>query len=87
MILIILLPIAAPSYAFDMDVALATYQARTVKNWISLHHAVRFNPPNIVTFLMKSGSSAHERTSVGLSAIDMARNVNDYHLLSILGAR
>jgi hypothetical protein len=61
--------------------------ARTVKNWIPLHHAVRFRHPNIVNFLMKRGSSAHEKTSDGLNAIDMAGNVNDYRMLSILGAR
>jgi len=65
----------------------AYIKARTVKNWIPLHHAVRFNHPNIVNFLLKRGSSAHDKTSDGLSAIDMARNVNDYRLLSILGAR
>ena len=58
-------------------------KARTVENWIPLHHAA----PNIVNLLVKRGSSTHERTSDGLSAIDMARNVNDYRLLSILGAR
>jgi ankyrin repeat protein len=65
----------------------AYIKARTVKNWTPLHHAVRFSHPNIVNYLMKRGSSAHEKTSDGLSAIDMARNVNDYRLLSILGAR
>ncbi len=65
----------------------AYIKARTVKNWIPLHHAVRFSHPNIVNYLMKRGSSAHEKTSDGLSAIDMARSVNDYRLLSILGAR
>lgn len=61
--------------------------ARTIKNWIPLHHAVRFSHPNIVNYLIKRGSSAGVRTSDGLSAIDMAKNVNDYRLLSILGAR
>ncbi len=65
----------------------AHIKARTVKNWTPLHHAVRFSHPNIVNYLMKRGSSAHEKTSDGLSAIDMARNVIDYRLLSILGAR
>jgi len=60
--------------------------ARTVKNWIPLHHAVRFRHANIVNYLINHGSSANERTSDGLSAIDMARNVNDYRLLTILGA-
>ncbi len=61
--------------------------ARTVKNWIPLHHAVRFRHYNIANFLVKRGSPVGERTSDGLSAVDMARNVNDHRLLSILGAR
>lgn len=65
----------------------AFVNARTVKNWIPLHHAVRFRHPNIVNYLIKRGSPASARTSDGLSAIDMAKNVNDYRLLSILGAR
>lgn len=65
----------------------AYINAATVKNWVPLHHAVRFRHPNIVNFLMKRGSSATRRTSDGLSAIDMARNANNYRLLSLLGAR
>lgn len=65
----------------------ANVNAQTVKNWIPLHHAVRFRHPNIVNFLKQRGSWANARTSDGLSAIDMAKNNNDYRLLSILGAR
>jgi len=65
----------------------AWVNAPTIKNWIPLHHAVRFRHPNIANFLMQRGSSASSRTSDGLSAIDMARNNNDYRLLSIMGAR
>ncbi|MEB8431275.1 ankyrin repeat domain-containing protein [Cocleimonas sp. KMM 6892] len=65
----------------------AYVNAPTVKNWIPLHHAVRFRHPNIVNFLINHGSSPQSRTSDGLTAVDMARNVNDYRLLSILGAR
>ena len=65
----------------------AYVNATTEKNWIPLHHAVRFRHPNIVNYLINHGSSAHSRTSDGLTAIDMANNVNDYRLLSILGAR
>ena len=65
----------------------AFVNAKTVKNWIPLHHAVRFRHPNIVNFLINHGSSAYSRTSDGLTAVDMAKNINDYRLLSILGAR
>ena len=65
----------------------ANVNAQTVKNWIPLHHAVRFRHPNVVNFLIQRGSYAAARTSDGLSPVDMARNNNDYRLLSILGAR
>lgn len=65
----------------------AYVNARTIKNWIPLHHAVRFRHANIVNYLLQRGSSPVARTSDGLSSIDMAKNVNDYRLLSILGAR
>ncbi len=65
----------------------AYVNAKTIKNWIPLHHATRFNRPNIVNYLLKHNSSAYQRTSDGLSSIDMAKNLNDKRLLSILGAR
>lgn len=65
----------------------AYVNAPTVKKWIPLHHAVRFKHPNIVNYLIKHGAAPHSRTSDGLTAVDMARNAQDYRLLSILGAR
>jgi hypothetical protein len=65
----------------------AYIHARTVKNWFPLHHSVRFRHANIANFLVQNGASPHARTSDGLSAIDMANNVNDLRLLSILGSR
>jgi len=65
----------------------AYVNAPTVKNWIPLHHAVRFRHPNIVNFLMKHHATPYTRTSDGLSAIDMARNAKDYRILGLLGAR
>ena len=65
----------------------AYVNARTVKNWIPLHHAVRFRHPNIANFLKQHGSQLNTRTSDGFSAIDMAGNMKNYRLLSILGAR
>jgi ankyrin repeat protein len=65
----------------------AYVKAATVKNWIPLHHAVRFRHHNIANFLIERGSSAYARTSDGLTAIDMAKNMKDYRLLSILGAQ
>ena len=65
----------------------AYVSARTVKNWIPLHHATRFNHPNIVNYLLQHKSSPYAQTSDGMSSIDMAKNVNNNRLLSILGAR
>jgi len=65
----------------------AYVSARTVKDWIPLHHATRFNHPNIVNYLLQHNSSAQAQTSDGMSAIDMARTVNNNRMLSILGAR
>lgn len=61
--------------------------ARTVKQWLPLHHATRFRHANIANYLMKRGLSPHFKTSDGYSAIDMARTNNDRQLLSIYGAR
>ncbi len=65
----------------------AYVNAKTVKNWVPLHHAVRFRHPNIVNFLVNHGASIYSRTSDGLTAMDMAKNMNNDRLLSILGAR
>ncbi len=65
----------------------AYINAPTIKKWLPLHHAVRFRHPNIVNFLIKRGALPGARTSDGLSAIDMAKNINDYRMMSILGAR
>jgi len=65
----------------------AYVSARTIKNWIPLHHATRFNHPNIVNYLLQHKSSARAQTSDGMSSIDMAKTVNNNRMLSILGAR
>ena len=65
----------------------AYVNAKTIKNWIPLHHATRFNRPNIVNYLLKHNSSPYQRTTDGMSAIDMAKSLNDNRLLSILGVR
>ena len=65
----------------------AYVKAPTVKNWIPLHHAVRFRHPNIVSFLLEKGSSPHARTTDGLSAIDMAKSHRDNRMLALMGAR
>ena len=65
----------------------ANIHARTIKNWIPLHHAVRFQHPNIVNYLIQRGSPANARTSDGYSSIDIAKSMQDYRILSLLGSR
>ncbi|MEE9444404.1 MAG: ankyrin repeat domain-containing protein [Cocleimonas sp.] len=65
----------------------AYLHARTVKNWLPLHHATRFRHANIANYLKKRGSSVYARTSDGMSAIDMAKSMNDKRLQHVLGAR
>ena len=65
----------------------AYIHALTVKNWHPIHHAVHFRHPRVANFLIGRGSSSHARTSDGLSAIDMANNNRDYHMLSLIGGR
>jgi len=65
----------------------AYLNARTIKNWLPLHHATRFRHANIANYLKQQGSSPYARTSDGLSAIDMAKSLNDKRLIHILTAR
>ncbi len=65
----------------------AYVNAPTVKRWIPLHHAVRFRHHNIANFLIHRGAPSYARTSDGLTAVDIARNVNDARMLGLLGAR
>ena len=65
----------------------ANLHARTIKNWMPLHHATRFRHANITNYLMQRGASPYARTSDGLSAIDMAKSVDDKRLLYVLGVR
>ena len=61
--------------------------AKTVKQWLPIHHATRFRHANIVRYLMQKGLSPNFRTSEGYSSIDMARTNHDRQLLNIFGAR
>ena len=65
----------------------ANIHARTVNNWLPIHHATRFRHAQIANYLKQRGSAIYARTSDGLSAVDMAKAVNDSRILGIFGVR
>ena len=65
----------------------ANINARTINNWLPIHHATRFRHAQIANYLKQRGSPIHAKTSDGLSAIDMAKALNDQRILGIFGAR
>jgi len=65
----------------------AYVHSRTVKNWLPLHHATRFNHANIAHYLIQQGASPYARTSDGMSAIDIAKQLKDKRLIYILNGR
>jgi len=62
----------------------ANMNARTVGNWIPLHHAVRFNRQNVANYLMAKGAPAYYKTSDGLSSLDIAKAVRNQRLISLV---
>lgn len=65
----------------------ANINARTINNWLPIHHATRFRHAQIANYLKQKGSQIYAKTSDGLSAIDMARALNDRRILGIFGVR
>lgn len=65
----------------------ANINARTINNWLPIHHATRFRHAQIANYLKQRGSPIHAKTSDGLSAVDMARTMNDQRILGIFGVR
>ncbi len=65
----------------------ANINARTINNWLPIHHATRFSHAQIANYLKQRGSPIYAKTSDGLSAVDMARAVNDRRILGIFGIR
>ncbi len=65
----------------------ANINARTVNNWLPIHHATRFRHAQIANYLKQKGSPIYAKTSDGMSAVDMARTLNDTRILGIFGIR
>ena len=65
----------------------ANINSRTINNWLPIHHATRFRHAQIANYLKQRGSPIYAKTSDGLSAVDMARTMNDRRILGIFGVR
>ena len=65
----------------------ANINARTINNWLPIHHATRFRHAQIANYLKQKGSPIYAKTSDGLSAVDMAKALNDRRILGIFGVR
>lgn len=65
----------------------ANIHSRTINNWLPIHHATRFRHAHIANYLKQRGSQIYARTSDGLSAVDMAKALNDRRILGIFGVR
>lgn len=65
----------------------ANLHARTITNWQPIHHATRFRHAQIANYLKQRGSQIYAKTSDGMSAVDMARAVNDRRILGVFGVR
>lgn len=65
----------------------ANINARTINNWLPIHHATRFRHLQIAHYLKQKGSQIYAKTSDGLSAVDMAKALNDRRILGVFGVR
>ncbi|MEH6456642.1 MAG: ankyrin repeat domain-containing protein [Cocleimonas sp.] len=65
----------------------ANINGRTINNWLPIHHATRFRHAQIANYLKQKGSQIYAKTSDGLSAVDMAKALNDRRILGIFGVR
>ena len=62
----------------------ANINARTRNNWIPLHHAVRFNRPQVANYLMAKGAPPHFKTGDGLDAFDIAANMGNTRMINMV---
>lgn len=65
----------------------ANIHSRTINNWQPIHHATRFRHAQIANYLKQKGSQIYAKTSDGMSAVDMARAVNDRRIMGVFGVR
>jgi len=62
----------------------ANINARTRTNWIPLHHAVRFNRPQVANYLMAKGAPPHFKTDDGLDSFDIAVNMSNSRMINMV---
>jgi len=62
----------------------ANINARTRNNWIPLHHAVRFNRPQVANYLMAKGAPPHFKTGDGLDSFDIAVNMSNVRMINMV---
>lgn len=62
----------------------ANINARTRNNWIPLHHAVRFNRPQVANYLMAKGAPPHFKTGDGLDSFDIAVNMSNMRMINMV---
>jgi len=62
----------------------ANINARTRNNWIPLHHAVRFNRPQVANYLMAKGAPPHFKTGDGLDSFDIAVNMSNMRMINLV---
>lgn len=62
----------------------ANMNARTVKNWIPLHHAIRFNHPVVANYLLAKGAPPYFRTTDGVNAMGIAEAVRNQRMINLV---
>lgn len=62
----------------------ANMNARTVKNWIPLHHAIRFNHPVVANYLLVKGAPPHFRTTDGVNSMGIAEAVRNQRMINLV---
>ncbi len=62
----------------------ANINARTRNNWIPLHHAVRFNRPQVANYLMVKGAPPHYKTADGLDSFDIAVGMGNKQMIDLV---
>lgn len=62
----------------------ANMTARTTRNWIPLHHAVRFNRQNVANYLMAKGSPANYQTLDRVNSLDIALAMRNQRMIGLV---
>lgn len=62
----------------------ANMNARTIKNWIPLHHAIRFNHPVVANYLLAKGAPPYFRTTDGVNSLEIAETMRNQRMISLV---